>query len=149
MEHFHPLDRLISDTSFSLLESLVPFVDYPYKQMLVLYIKYKEAMAILTCFHNRDYTAQQGFDCHPKSTEDFVCDLCKILPTHYASNLQGMKQMLQVMQAMDIKGFPSKDLNQNNIFQQNCASRAQPDKSLFTSVMDILNDEDDTGKIEM
>ena len=81
MEPFHPLDRLINDNSFALLEALVPFVDYPYKRLLVLYIKYKEALALMNCFNDRSFIARQGFDCHPKSTEDFVSDLCNILPT--------------------------------------------------------------------
>ena len=147
MEPFHPLDRLINDNSFALLEALVPFVDYPYKRLLVLYIKYKEALALMNCFNDRSFIARQGFDCHPKSTEDFVSDLCNILPTQYAGSLQNMKQLMQVMQMMDMKN-PNTSGCFSNLFE-NAKATAQDfsnktehtsDAYLYQSVMDILND---------
>ena len=41
----HPLDKLISDDSLFFLEAMVPFVEYPYKKPLVLFIKYRELVA--------------------------------------------------------------------------------------------------------
>ena len=43
----HPLDNLIKDDSLYLLEMLVPFIDFPYKKLLVLFIKYKELTELM------------------------------------------------------------------------------------------------------
>lgn len=146
MEQFHPLDRLINNNSYAFLEALVPFVDYPYKQWLVLFIKYKEAMAILNCFNNRDFVSKQGFDCHPKTTEDFVSDLCQILPKQYASNLQNIKQVMQVMQMMDMTGAANTSMSststENSYSKPFSFSQNHTESNLYNSVMDILNDTD-------
>lgn len=141
MEQFHPLDRLISDHSFALLEALVPFVDYPYKQLLVLYIKYKEAITIINSFNNREFVTKQGFDCHPKTSEDFLCDLCKILPNQYASNLQNIRQMMQVMQMMDMAGANTASMpSEGPLPKMFSAFSNHAEGNLYNSVVDILND---------
>ena len=80
MNKMHPLDKLISDDSLWLLEAIVAFVDYPYKRMLVMLIKYKELMSILNSLNDKNYISNCGFDCHPKSTEDMINDMCRTHP---------------------------------------------------------------------
>lgn len=140
MEQFHPLDRLINNNSFSMLEALVPFVDYPYKKMLVLFIKYKEIVAIINCFNDRDLIAKRGFDCHPKSTEDFLADLCKLLPSQYSSNLQNIKQMMQVMQMMDMTDAKNDFSSEAFSTQQENHQQHQDTSNLYNSVINILNE---------
>ncbi len=172
----HPLDNLIQDDSLFLLEAMVPFVDYQYKKPLVLYIKYKELTAIMKCLDNRPYIAECGFDCHPKSTEDMITDMCRFLPGNYSNSIKQMKQMMKMMEVMnmnDSSGFsnffnqgqescspppydfgkdsrepPSYDFSQDNhepppyAFGQEDYEAPSSDRSLYESVMSILNEEE-------
>lgn len=130
-ESFHPLDRLIGNSSLSMLEALVPFVDYPMKRMLVLFIKYKELMALLNCFNDPEYIAECGFDCHPKDSQDFITGLCNVLPAQYAGNLKQMTQMMRMMQMMDTTNKAAEGQQQ---------SKNASHINLYDSVMDILNE---------
>ena len=112
MNKIHPLDNLITDDSLWLLEAIVAFVDYPYKRMLVMLIKYKELMSILNTLNDRNYISSCGFDCHPKSTEDMLSDICKFMPGDFSSSLKNMNKMMNMMNVMNtMKDSPMGDLN--------------------------------------
>ncbi len=98
---FHPLDILVADNSISMLETLVPFVEFPFKKLLVFYIKYRELTAIINSLNNRDFLKSCGFDCHPKTTEDMICDMCKFMPGNMVGNIKQMQQVFSMMQMMN------------------------------------------------
>ncbi len=98
---FHPLDILVADNSISLLEALVPFVEFPFKKLLVFYIKYRELNAIVNSLNNRDFLKSCGFDCHPKNTEDMIQDMCKFMPGNMVGNIKQMQQVFSMMQMMN------------------------------------------------
>ena len=122
MNKMHPLDKLISDDSLWLLEAIVAFVDYPYKRMLVMLIKYKELMSILNSLNDKSYISSCGFDCHPKCTEDMINDMCKFMPGDFSSSIQNMSKMMNMMNAMNSMNAASNDSpgnNSNNPFSMN------------------------------
>ncbi|MDD6328657.1 MAG: hypothetical protein Q4D54_01515 [Eubacteriales bacterium] len=106
-------------------------MDYPMKRMLVLFIKYKELMALLNCFNDPEYIAECGFDCHPKDSQDFITGLCNVLPAQYAGNLKQMTQMMRMMQMMDTTNKAAEGQQQ---------SKNASHINLYDSVMDILNE---------
>ena len=109
MSRIHPLDKLISDESVFLLEALVPFIEFPYKKMLVLFIKYREIMSIMKSLNDRDYISSCGFDCHPKNTEEMLAGMCDFLPENISASMKQMKQMMSMMEVMN--QFQGKDSN--------------------------------------
>ncbi len=152
MPRTHPLDKLISDDSIFLLETLVPFIEYPYKKMLVLFIKYRELMAIMNSLNDRDYISACGFDCHPKSTEEMLTNMCDFIPNNLSSSMKQMKQMMGMMDMMGTINpnsgndfFSMFNPNQNNSNQtqshnHNCNNCSDCD-SLFASVLSILDED--------
>ncbi len=139
IQRIHPLDKLIKDDSLFMLEALVPFVDYRFKKLLILYIKYKEISAILDSFSKPGYISECGFDCHPKSTEDFISDICNFLPSDFSSMINQMKQMQQMqgmMNMMNSMNATHVDNTENKINHQ-----SPNNDSLFESIISILDDE--------
>lgn len=164
---FHPLDKLIGNHTFSFLEVMVPFVDYPFKKILVLFIKYQELMSIFHALDDRDFVEQCGFHCHPSSPEDMITDICRFLPGNYADSIRQMRQMMQMMEVMNMtsasdhgaQGNTSFDQKSNmpdisHLFQAMSQSGKTADEheapknkessadesSLYDSVLSILND---------
>lgn len=157
LQRIHPLDRLIKDDSLFMLEALVPFVDYRFKKLLIFFIKYKELMSIMESFSNPSYISECGFDCHPKTTEDFISDICNFLPGNFASTIKQMKQMQGMMDMMNtVDGNLNHTssnmspesilnlLNQNahnfeSTTKQNPTTEQQKEDSLFESIITILD----------
>lgn len=101
-QRFHPLDRLIVDDSLFFLEAMVPFVDYQFKKLLVLFIKFRELNSIMKCLDDRSYISKCGFDCKPNSAEDMISNMCNFLPGDYASSFKQMKQMMSMMEMVNM-----------------------------------------------
>ena len=102
LKRTHPLDILIPDNSLSLLEALVPFVDYSLKKPLVLFIKYRELAAIMQSLNNIEYISNCGFNCKPKNNDDFISNILKFMPDDYASSFSQMKQMMSMFEMMNM-----------------------------------------------
>lgn len=124
MERPHPLDKLIRDDSLCIMETLVPFIDYPYKRLFILFIKYREITSILECLEDKKYITNCGFDCHPKTTEEMIENICSHMPSDITSKLNQMKQMLKSFELVN-------QLNQTKT--QNTASNATPNSLDSTS----------------
>lgn len=164
---FHPLDKLIGNHTFSFLEVMVPFVDYPFKKMLVLFIKYQELMSIFHALDDRAFVEQCGFNCRPSSPEDMITDICRFLPGNYADSIRQMRQMMQMMEVMNMTSASDHDAHENtsfdkkpdmsdisHLFQAMSQSgktagenktpskeeSAADESSLYDSVLSILND---------
>lgn len=147
----HPLDKLISDDSLFFLEAMVPFVEYPYKKPLVLFIKYRELMSIMKSLDNKDYISSCGFDCHPKTTEEMLSDMCSFLPGNISSPMQQMKQMMSMMEMMNMTQENNQDSNSlSSMFSpfstnptfNNSNDNISNSGSLYESVLSILNNEE-------
>lgn len=99
--NFHPLDNLIKDKTSFWLEALVPFVDYKYKKLLIIYIKYKELNAILDSLEDLDYVESCGFNCKAHNMEDVINGLTGFMPKDFSDNINQMKSMLDMMKVMN------------------------------------------------
>lgn len=143
---FHPLDKLIADDSIFLLEALVPFIEYPYKKMLVLFIKYRELTSIMNSLSDRDYISSCGFDCHPKSTEEMLASMCNILPGDISSTMKQMKQMMSMMEVMNTMPQQNKGEGNHSFTEQKRDypnhNESRQDSSLYESILSILDNED-------
>lgn len=156
MERLHPLDKLIRDDSLCIMETLVPFIDYPYKRLFILFIKYREITSILECLEDKKYITNCGFDCHPKTTEEMIENICSHMPSDITSKLNQMKQMLKSFELVNQLNQTktqntasnttpnSLDSTSNSaVTNQNSASNtSQPSSknNLYTSVLNILNE---------
>lgn len=141
---FHPLDNLISNTSFSMLEAMVPFVAYQYKKPLVLFIKYQELMSIFRALDDRQYISACGFDCHPNCMEDMINDMCTFMPKGFADSLRQMQQAFMMMDMMNsIQSSADNDCTSdtgcNNLHDKNI-NHGDDNTSLYDSVISIINE---------
>lgn len=152
MQRNHPLDRLINDDSLFILEAMIPFVDNNSKKLLVVLIKYKELSAIMASLSNPSYLSECGFDCHPKSTDEFITGMCNFMPESYRNSINQMQQMMNMMKLMNVmdegKSSAGNNIyNPNNIFSNITGCEQTSDSpntngSLFDSVMSIINDKE-------
>ena len=111
---FHPLDKLIGNHTFSFLEVMVPFVDYPVKKILVLFIKYQELMSIFHALDDRAFVDECGFNCHPSGPEDMIAAICRFLPDNYADKIRQMRQMMQMMDVMNMASASENNTDKDN-----------------------------------
>ena len=56
----HPLDNITRNNPYSILEALIPFVDYPMKLPLALLVKYFEVRLILNTFQSHNDLSKYG-----------------------------------------------------------------------------------------
>ena len=157
MSKIHPLDKLISDDSLFYLEAIVPFIEFPYKKMLVMYIKYREFISIMNSLNNRDFISSCGFDCHPKSTEEMLAGMCEFLPGNISASMKQMKQMMGMMDMMNSMSAtsepndvsnPSSSSSAGNAFNSDIKSNKNhqfenisESESIYDSVLSILDNE--------
>lgn len=157
MSKIHPLDKLISDDSLFYLEAIVPFIEFPYKKMLVMYIKYREFISIMNSLNNRDFISSCGFDCHPKSTEEMLAGMCEFLPGNISASMKQMKQMMGMMDMMNSMSATNEPNDVSNPSSSSSASDAfnsdiksnenhqfeniSESESIYDSVLSILDNE--------
>ena len=142
MNKVHPLDKLITDDSLWLLESVVAFVDYPFKRMLVMLIKYKELMSILNCLNNKSFISECGFDCHPKNSDDMIMDMCKFMPGEYAATIHNMKNIMNMMNVMNSNNDSNSDYSNTN-FSNSGMNNINP--ADLMKAMNIINKMNNSG----
>lgn len=76
----HPLQSITNTSSLSMLESLIPFVDYPLKFPLALLIKINEIILIFRFFQSKNNLCEHGLHCKNNSPSDIICALTGISP---------------------------------------------------------------------
>lgn len=76
----HPLESITRSKSLSMLEALIPFVDYPLKLPLALLIKYYEINRIMQVFQSLDNLSRFGLHNVSRDPMDMMCALTGIPP---------------------------------------------------------------------
>lgn len=76
----HPLDAITHTQSLSMLEALIPFVDYPLKLPLALLIKYYEIRRILDVFRSQDSLSRFGLHNTNHDPMDMLAAISGISP---------------------------------------------------------------------
>ena len=99
MEHFprHPLNAITNNNPMSMLEALIPFVDYPMKLPLALLIKANEIMLIMRAFQSFDYLSRIGLHNPSKDPMDMLGSLTGMSP-------EMLKMMMSVLNSSDTAG---------------------------------------------
>ena len=76
----HPLGAITNRGSLSMLEALIPFVEYPLKLPLALFIKFTEIRMIINAFHSLEDLTRLGLHNMSNSPTDMLCSLTGISP---------------------------------------------------------------------
>lgn len=76
----HPLECITNCESLSMLESLIPFVEYPLKLPLALFIKFTEIRMIINAFRSLDNLSRLGLHSASSSPTDMLCALTGMSP---------------------------------------------------------------------
>lgn len=76
----HPLESITNSKSLSMLESLIPFVDYPLKLPLALFIKFSEIKLIINAFRSSENLSRLGLHNNSNSSTDILCALTGMSP---------------------------------------------------------------------
>lgn len=99
MEQFprHPLNVITNNNPMSMLEVLIPFVDYPMKLPLALLIKAYEIRLIVQAFHSLDYISRIGLHNPSKDPLDMLGSLTGISP-------EMLKVVMSMMNNQDATG---------------------------------------------
>lgn len=76
----HPLESITNSQSLSMLESLIPFVDYPLKLPLALFIKFSEIKLIINAFRSLENLSRLGLHHDSNNSTDILCALTGMSP---------------------------------------------------------------------
>ena len=76
----HPLECITNQSGLSMLECLIPFVDYPLKLPLALFIKFNEIRMIMNAFHSYESISSFGLNATTSSPTDMLCALTGMSP---------------------------------------------------------------------
>jgi hypothetical protein len=76
----HPLGQIAGYNSLSMLEALIPYVDYSLKLPLALFIKFNEMKLIIRTFQNKEALQQSGLHNPNSSPYDLLGALTGISP---------------------------------------------------------------------
>lgn len=76
----HPLECITHSEGLSMLESLIPFVDYPMKLPLALFIKFIEIRLIINAFRSVDTISRIGLNMASSDPLDMLCALTGMQP---------------------------------------------------------------------
>lgn len=76
----HPLGAITNRGSLSMLEALIPFVEYPLKLPLALFIKFTEIRMIINAFHSLEDMTRLGLHNASNNPTDMLCSLTGIPP---------------------------------------------------------------------
>lgn len=90
----HPLESITNNNSLSMLEALIPFVEYPLKLPLALLIKFNEIRLIINAFRSLDNITRLGLHNISQDPMDMLCSLTGISP-------EMLKMLFSMMENMD------------------------------------------------
>ncbi len=76
----HPLEAITGKSGLSMLELMIPFVDYSLKLPLALFIKFYEIRMILTALRNVESAKKLGLHHPTENPMELVCALTGISP---------------------------------------------------------------------
>jgi hypothetical protein len=121
----HPLGQIAGYNSLSMLESLIPYVDYSLKLPLALFIKFNEIKLIIRTFQNKDAMLQSGLHNPNSSPYDLLGALTGISP-------EMLQMLLNLSQNGSFPFPPESNFNENG---------PPPDSSMpdFSVLSDLLH----------
>jgi len=80
LKNRHPLNAIDGYENLSMLEALIPFVDYQLKLPLALFIKFNEVRLIIKCFQSPHNLSRLGLHCATNDPFDMIGSLTGMSP---------------------------------------------------------------------
>ncbi len=129
----HPLNAIAGYENLSMLEALIPFVEYPLKLPLALFIKFSEIRLIINCFQSNNNLTRLGLHNPSSSPLDMICSLTGMSPDL-------IKMMFSMMDGKDNSMFSDlfNGVNTSSTPDGNCDSNHTNPLAGF-SAADISN----------
>lgn len=127
----HPLENITRNNPYSILEALIPFVDYPMKLPLALLVKYQEVRLILNAFQSADTLSKYGL--HNSSTD----------PMDMMANIMGVSpEMLKTL--MSIMETQKSNYNSSSETMNSSNNNTSPTDyvNLFSNIKNSVSDND-------
>ena len=127
----HPLENITRNNPYSILEALIPFVDYPMKLPLALLVKYQEVRLILNAFQSTDTLSKYGL--HNSSTD----------PMDMMANIIGVSpEMLKTL--MSIMETQKSNYNSSSETMNSSNNNTSPTDyvNLFSNIKNSVSDND-------
>ena len=136
----HPLNNITHNNPYSMLEALIPFVDYPMKLPLALFIKYHELRLIVNAFQEEEKLSQYGL--HSSSN-----DPLEILANVMGLSPELLKTIMSMMDNMNTSGNNSSDnmsTEANRVIQHYVSNNNPPthDYSFDDNIQNIFTEYD-------
>lgn len=102
----HPLDNITRNNPYSMLEALIPFVDYPMKLPLALLVKYYEVRLILNAFQSNDTLSRYGLHNTSNDPMEMLGNIMGISP-------EMLKTLMSLMESQNTSNVYADPSNQN------------------------------------
>ncbi|MBR1865205.1 MAG: hypothetical protein IJ801_01720 [Lachnospiraceae bacterium] len=127
----HPLESITGNSGLSLLELLIPFVEYPMKLPLALLIKFNEIRLIIQAFRSLENLTRLGLHTPSNRPLDMLCALTGIPP-----------EMLQLL--LSFSGNPNESLSPELLSALSHGSSM--DLSGLSSILQGMQENSPTGQ---
>ncbi len=149
----HPLESITNSSSLSMLETLIPFVEYPLKLPLALFIKFNEIRLIINIFRSHDNLSKFGLHNASSNPMDMISSLTGISPEMLQLLLSLSENLGDSFSSDILSGLTGKSSmdfsNIANMFQQTNTNREPTENNFpfpFQTNNNIKSTEgDDTG----
>lgn len=102
----HPLDNITRNNPYSMLEALIPFVDYPMKLPLALLVKYYEVRLILNAFQSNDTLSKYGLHNTSNDPMEMLGNIMGISP-------EMLKTLMSLMESQNTSSVYDNQVSQN------------------------------------
>ncbi|MGN0153473.1 MAG: hypothetical protein ACI4A3_03415 [Lachnospiraceae bacterium] len=136
----HPLDAITNSSSLSMLEALIPFVDYPLKLPLALLIKFNEIRLIINAFRSLDYLTQIGLHNPSREPMDILGSLTGMSPEMLKMLFSFAENMNSSLSPDMLSGLTGGGANDFSSLFQNLSS------NMVQNTNNTPNDPDPAGK---
>lgn len=87
----HPLEQITHNQNLSMLECLIPFIDYPFNLYLAVYIKISEIRLIISVFSSKELTNKYGLHKSDFTLENMISSFTGFSPDNIKLVMEMMK----------------------------------------------------------
>jgi len=141
LKNRHPLNAIDGYENLSMLEALIPFVDYQLKLPLALFIKFNEVRLIIKCFQSPHNLSRLGLHCATNDPFDMIGSLTGMSPDL-------IKTMMSMMDVGDNSMFSdlfnnftnNNSTNFTNEYHSSTAPTGQHPHNLLTTLKTTFKD---------
>ena len=123
----HPLDNITRNNPYSMLEALIPFVDYSMKLPLALLVKYYEIRLIFDAFQSKDTLFRYGLHSSSGDPMDMLANIIGVSP-EMIKTLMSMMESQSNTDLYNVQGNQSSYRNTDNYTENTRSDDISPGK---------------------